>query len=280
MKIILGDNQFFGVNHFDLRKGEEIRGKFKTAKSIETFINSAMEVGLDGFMINSNETGYKTIETGCFDNKKEIHYSIPYPHKYANMVNEGGMISLLRHVVSNTSLIRNLIGGVKLAFTRDLKSVAHQTIDIEIPKNLRKGSFVYLQNIVTDLLVGLGRGDLLVEFIRCVRQLGYRPGLITLNPVLVDRILKSMMSEERLGRLILCFNINREGFNVFPCQRSVVDFINSRPSYQLMGMSIFASGAGNIPKSVDYIRELELDYVVFGSSRIENIEANFKLLTE
>jgi hypothetical protein len=28
MKIILGDNQFFGVNHFDLKKGEKNKKKF------------------------------------------------------------------------------------------------------------------------------------------------------------------------------------------------------------------------------------------------------------
>ena len=36
-----------------------------------------------------------------------------------------------------------------------------------------------------------------------------------------------------------------------------------------MGMSIFASGAANIPHSINYIKKLKLDYVVFGSSRIE-----------
>ena len=43
-----------------------------------------------------------------------------------------------------------------------------------------------------------------------------------------------------------------------------------------MGMSIFASGAGNIPSSIKYIKKLKLDYVVFGSSRISNIESNLK----
>ena len=44
-----------------------------------------------------------------------------------------------------------------------------------------------------------------------------------------------------------------------------------------MGMSIFASGAENIPSSIDYIKELPLDYVVFGTSKLENIESNMRL---
>jgi len=77
--------------------------------------------------------------------------------------------------------------------------------------------------------------------------------------------------------LVVCFNINKEGFNVFPSLNTVENFIESRPKYQLMGMSIFASGAANIPHSIDYIKKLKLDYVVFGSSRLENIKSNFEL---
>ena len=43
MKIILGDNQFFGVNHFDLQKGEKTKIKFGTIKKIESFINDSLK---------------------------------------------------------------------------------------------------------------------------------------------------------------------------------------------------------------------------------------------
>ena len=77
--------------------------------------------------------------------------------------------------------------------------------------------------------------------------------------------------------LIVCFNINKEGFNVFPSLKIIETFIESKPNYKLMGMSIFASGAANIPSSVDYINRLGLDYVVFGSSQIKNISTNLNL---
>ena len=83
-----------------------------------------------------------------------------------------------------------------------------------------------------------------------------------------------------LKYLIVCFNINKEGFNVFPSLDSVECFIESRPKYKLMGMSVFASGASNIPESVKYIKKLNLDYVVFGSSRIENINSNLNLFNK
>ena len=101
MKIILGDNQFFGVNHFDLKKGEKTKLKFDTTKKIKAFIDDSLNIGVNGFMINSNQMGYELITSFDFDNNKEIHYSIPYPHKYASMVNENGMLSLFKHLYKN-----------------------------------------------------------------------------------------------------------------------------------------------------------------------------------
>ena len=66
MKIILGDNQFFGINHFDLEKGEKTKLKFDSTKKIEAFINDSLEIGLDGFMINSNERGYEIVNSSKF----------------------------------------------------------------------------------------------------------------------------------------------------------------------------------------------------------------------
>jgi len=276
MKIILGDNQFFGVNHFDLKKGEKTKLKFDTTTKIEAFINNSLEIGLDGFMINSNEKGYKIVNDSKFDNTKEIHYSIPYPHKYASMVNENGMMSLFGYIIKNTSFIKNLIGGIKLAAIQNLKSITPLALNLEVPKNLKKGSYIYMQNIITDLLLGMGRGDILVEFIKSVSNMGYKPGIITLNPVMFDKLLKNKQDANWIEDLVVCFNINKEGFNVFPSLDSVENFIKSKPKYKLMGMSIFASGGANIPQSVNYIKKLKLDYVVFGSSRIDNIQKNLE----
>ena len=44
-----------------------------------------------------------------------------------------------------------------------------------------------------------------------------------------------------------------------------------------MAMSIFSSGASNIKESVDYIKKFDLDYVVFGTSKIDNVKTNLEL---
>ena len=278
MKVILGDNQFFGVNHFNLKKGEKTKLKFDSLKKIEVFINDSLNIGLDGFMINSNNTGYELISQTDFKKNKEIHYSIPYPHKYANMVNEKGMLSMLNYIIKNTSFIKNILIGIKLIFTRNVKYLIPLVLDVEVPSNLKKGSYIYMQNVVTDLLVGMGKGDLIIDFINTVTKLGYKPGLITLNPVKLNEILTVNNKILKVKELIVCFNINKQGFNTFPSKKAVENFINSKPIYKTMGMSVFASGAAGISESIKYVKKLKLDYVVFGTSKLKNVKSNFELL--
>lgn len=275
MKIILGDNQYFGINHHDLSKGELTKQKFADIEDINIFINDALKVGMDGFMINSNDLGYKVISEKEFDVNKEIHYSIPYPHKYASMVNENGILSLFSFVFMKTSFVKNVIAGFKFAFSKNIIHFIPLGIELEIPKNLKKGSYVYMQNIFLDMLIGLQREDIIFNFIDTVIKLGYKPGLITANPIILDSIIKKI-DKSKLNQLIVCFNINIDGFTVFPSKNIVEKFIFSKKEYKTMGMSIFSSGGANINDSISYIKSLSLDYVVFGSSSMDNIKNNLK----
>lgn len=279
MKQILGDNQFFGVNHHDLEKADETKQKFSSNHSIIEFIQEALNIGLDGFMINSNERGFEIAKEIEVDNSTEIHYSVPYPHKFATMVNENGMIHLFRYVWKKSTLGSLLLKTPQFAFNRNIKEILPLILDLEIPNNLPIGSFVYLQNIVTDLVLGLKRNDLIQEFCRIIIKKGYKPGLITLNPVVLGDIIKNLPSEIQ-SKLIVCFNINDTGFNVFPTRKVVEEYVNEDHLYKKMGMSILSSGGvNNIQDSLNYIRELPLDYVVYGSSKIKNIESNYRILS-
>ena len=90
-------------------------------------------------MINSNQTGYDIINNTNFDLSKEIHYSIPYPHKYANMVNEKGMMSLMLYLIKyfNTE---KYYPGFKLLFSQNLKSLVPLALNL-IPNNLKELCF-------------------------------------------------------------------------------------------------------------------------------------------
>lgn len=277
MKLILGDNQFFGVNHADLKKAAMTRELFSTKGSIIDFIKKSLKIGLDGFMINSNDLGFKVVEEFDFKNQAgECHYSIPYPHKYAGIVNDSGMIALLS-VVLRQLRFRDVISVIKFALTFNAVHFLPIIVRMEIPRSLPKGSVVYLQNVVTDLTMSLKNGDkLLSAYIKSVISMGYKPGLITLNPTNLIEGLKKNHSQDEV---FLCFNINYSGFNVFPSVSKVEEaIVNAKEStnWKLMGMSVFSSGSKgvSIKKSIQYVKSLQLDYVVFGSSKISNIENN------
>lgn len=278
MKIILGDNQFFGINHSDLQKGNKTKQMFGDKDSIKEFIKRSLKIGLDGFMINSNKLGYDVVSDFTTTNlDKEIHYSIPYPHKYATLVNEEGMLYLLKYFLKNTSILKLILTLPKFILTRDIKYLIPIISSLEIPKNLPLGSTIYIQNIITDMIIGIKRFDILENFVKDVRKKGYNPGLITLNPLKLDElIVKSEIVNKE--DLVICFNINDAGFNVFPNRSKVENYIKSDHKYKLMGMSIFSSGGSNIKEAIDFIKTQKLDYVVFGSSNIKNIESNFNSL--
>ena len=277
MKLILGDNQFFGVNHADLKKAEKTRELFSTHEKITDFIKKSLSIGLDGFMINSNDLGFKVVEGFDFKNKNvECHYSIPYPHKYAGIVNDSGMIALVSLVFKQLKF-RDVFSVLKFALSLNAAHLLPIIVRMEIPKTLPKGYVVYMQNVVTDLTMGLKNGDrILSAYINSVKSMGYKPGLITLNPSkLIEALKKSHLQDE----VFLCFNINYSGFNVFPSVSKVEEAIfgaKQTTPWKLMGMSIFSSGSKgvSIKESIDYIKSLPLDYVVFGSSKLSNIEKN------
>ena len=112
MKVILGDNQFFGINHHDLNKGDDVKNFFKNEQSVFEFIKSSLEVGLDGFMINSNQIGYNLINNYKFDELKEIHYSIPYPHKYAAIINTSGLLTAITDGTVTVTATANDASGI------------------------------------------------------------------------------------------------------------------------------------------------------------------------
>lgn len=277
MKIILGDNQFFGVNHSNISRGLETRLKFDSDQKIRDFIKEALTIGLDGFMINSNDLGYRVVNGFDFFNEStECHYSIPYPHKYAGLVNDKGMSALVSLVIKQLRL-SDFLSGVKFIFSFNAIYLLPVIIRLEVPRNLPLGSVIYLQNVVTDLILSLKNGDKIIgKYIQTIEQMGYKPGLITLNPGFVHSKLKSLANRE----LYLCFNFNTSGFNVFPSNESVVETIANikvKTNWKLMAMSIFSSGRKgvSIEDSIDYVRDFNLDYVVFGSSKISNIKSNY-----
>ena len=90
---------------------------------------------------------------------------MPYAHKYANAVTEHGMIEALRRLLPSEGAFSALVkGGMSLA-TKDVEGLMNLLVNAEM--KMFEGletPVVFLQNVVTDLILGLNAKEALRLF--------------------------------------------------------------------------------------------------------------------
>lgn len=278
-KIVFGDNQFFGINHRSQDKAEEMLKRFEDLGNIIDVYECAFESGVNAVMLNSNEKAMAICD--YFRNNKRKYSdiawypSIPYPHKYANTVNELGIFPAINEVLfkNNSTLgaLSMIAKGATAAFGRDLLTLMEMLVDVEY--KMFKGlncRCLFLQNVITDLILGYDMPDVFKRYCEFVRKkYGILPGFITLNLPLLKRKLEEWGIEE----VVICSTINAVGFNMHPSKDEYEQVIaNNNPcKYQLMAMNVLASGSISPKESFEYINMLNIQSVVFGASSKEHI---------
>jgi len=285
-KIIFGDNQFFGINHMSQEKAQQLSEKFFDINNIFRVYDMAFEAGIKAVMLNSNDRA-KEICNYFRDNKskyKEINWypSIPYPHKYANLMAEKGIFSAISEVLIKDNSAFDVMGmmakGGMAILGKDAIKIMHMLIDVEmkIYKELNI-QVIFLQNIVTDLLLGFGIKEVFAEYCDYIRKkYDAIPGLITQNmPYLLNKL-----REWDIREVVICSSFNKIGYLMSPNVESYVKAANdNNPNdYQLIGMSTLASGAIPSKEAFEFINQQNIQSVVFGASSKGHIEETIKFL--
>lgn len=275
--IIFGDNQFFGINHMSEDKAQALTEKFRDTKAIIDVIDIAYDCGINALMLNTHD---RTMDICNHFRKHTARYSdlclypsMPYAHKYANAVAERGIFGALKDSIFDDSSTKDIFGiltkGSSLIFDRDMVKVMQILIDIEMKifRDLNV-KVIFLQNIVTDLLLGFGIKDVFVEFASYITEkYNVEPGFITMNmPMLVDFLLGCGIENP-----IVCSAINCAGYFMNPSIDDYEKTIKER-RFRGIAMSIMASGAVTPDEAVDFVcRKLNIQSVVFGASRKQHI---------
>jgi hypothetical protein len=278
-RILFGDNQFFGVNHMSEEKARAQAMQFKDTSAIMRVLDDAYDAGIKVFMCTTHD---RVTEVADIVRKNPQRYAdfqfypcMPYAHKYANSVGEVGLLPTLRRFATGnvTDLV---VQGALLAATRDLTRLMRILVDAELKAfEGLKTPIIFIQNIVTDLLLGLGMNDMFAAFADHVRKRYHaEAGFITMNlPRLVDAL-------ESVGvrNPIVCANINKIGFRMsggIDQYREVLRSGRCRP----IAMSVFASGAIPPREAIDWVCGLEgLQSIVFGASSAKNIRQSKDLI--
>lgn len=279
-KIVFGDNQFFGINHSSQDKAEEMAKRFSDIKNILSVYDNAFDCGIKAVMLNSNDRAAE-ITQYFRDNKSKYgdlawYPSIPYPHKYADMVNELGIVPTINEMLikNNTAagMLSMITKGVTVAMTKDAMKILEMLIDVEY--KMFKGldcRVLFLQNVITDLLLGYGIKDVFQHYCEYIRKKHkILPGFITLNMP----YMKTKFQEWGIEEVVICSTVNAAGFNMYPSKEEYERVIaeNDPSKYQLMAMNVLASGSITPKQSFDYINGLKLQSVVFGASSKAHIK--------
>ena len=285
-KIVFGDNQFFGINHMSQEKAQQLAEKFYDINNIYKVYDLAFDHGIKAVMLNSNHRA-KAICDYFRENKdkyKDIVWypSVPYPHKYANLVAEKGIFPAVNEVLFSNNSAMGVIGmltkGGMAVLGKDVIKVMQMLIDVEY--RIFKGLNVkclFLQNIIVDLVLGYGMREVFEAYCEYVRK-KYKvlPGLITQNMP----YLKSKLEEWGIREVVICSSVNKIGYLMSPSVGAYTDAIkkNNPDDYQLMAMSTLASGAIRATEAYDFINSLNIQSVVFGASSEKNIKETVSLI--
>lgn len=185
------------------------------------------------------------------------------------------MIETMRRFAPG-NLVETLFTGAISAVTQDVDKLTCMLIDAELKRftGLRT-PVVFLQNVVTDLLLGMKLHHLFRVFaLHIEKQYGAQAGFITMNlPALVDAL-------EKVGvkNPIVCANINKIGFRMSGSVEAYRDVIASGRC-RTIAMSVFASGAIPPAEAIEWVCGIEgLQSIVFGASSARNIRQTNELI--
>jgi hypothetical protein len=281
-RVLFGDNQFFAVNHMSEEKARAQAVRFQDSRAIIHVLDDAYEAGIRVFMCTTHERVGEICDYIRSNSQRypdfKFYPCMPYAHKYANAVTEYGMIEAVRRFLPQDGALTALLkGGVSMA-TRDVEAIVRMLIDAEMKmfKDL-KTPIIFLQNVVTDLVLGLGAYDAFQIFSDHVRgRYGAEPGFITMNmPRLLDAL-------ENVGiqNPIICANINKIGFRMCGGIKNYEETISTR-NFRPVAMSVLASGAIPAREAIEYVcQQKKVESIVFGASSRSNIQQTVKLIKE
>ena len=279
-RVLFGDNQFFGVNHMSEEKARMQAMRFQHIGAVIEVLDDAYAEGIRTFMCTTHQRMAEVCDHFRVNREKYPGYKfypcLPYAHKYANAAAELGVLGAIRSFLPQENALGALLkGGMSLA-RKDIEGLAELLVGAEL--KMFQGldtPIIFLQNVATDFLLGLGFDEAFKIFADCVRdRYNAEAGFITMNaPLLLQRL-------EKVGieNPIICANINKIGFRMCGGMQAYDEMI-TRGRCRLIAMSVFASGALPPREALEYVcRYPQIEAIVFGASSRRNIAQTKQLI--
>jgi hypothetical protein len=280
-KVLFGDNQFFAVSHLSDEKSRAQSIRFKENGAIIQVLDQVIDLGMHTFMCTTHDRIAEICDhirdnPGHYKDFK-IYPCMPYAHKYANAVTELGYLGALRQYLPGNIFTTLAKGG--MAFVgKDFMKMMELLIDAEM-KMFKKidTPVIFIQNVMVDLILGLGMKDVFVEYDRYIRKkYNAEPGYITMNlPLLLDTL-------ESVGitNPVICSSINKIGFRMSGGIEVYEKTIRER-KFRPIAMQVLAAGALGPEEAIEYIgRFPQIESVLFGASTKSHIKQTRDLVNQ
>jgi hypothetical protein len=267
------------VNHISDEKSREQSIKFKDDLAIIKTLDNAIEAGIKTFMCTTHDR----IASICdFIRKHPERYSefkiypcMPYAHKYANAVTELGIVGTLKEYVPGNFLGSIFKGGVAY-FSKDYLSIMELMIDAEMKMFTKIDTpVIFLQNVITDLLLGLGMKDILKAFSNYIeRKYNTEAGFITMNLPQLQYMLK----QAGIKNPIICTSINKAGFRMSG-GKELYESVLKTKQVRTIAMQVLAGGAISPKEAIEYVCNLpNIESILFGASSMSHIKETVSLI--
>jgi hypothetical protein len=281
-RLLFGDNQFFGVNHMSEDKARAQALRFQEISAVIDVIDAAYDEGIRTFMCTTHDRISLVCDHVRAHPDRYVDFTVypgmPYAHKYANAVTEDGMLGAVKRFLPDEGLMdAALRGGASMA-KKDIEGMTTLLIDAEM--KMFQGLYapvIFLQNVVVDLLLGLGFKDAFRIFAEHVKgRYGAEPGFITMNlPALLD-----VLEDLQIDNPIICSNINKIGFRMCGGLPAYEAALRER-EFRAVAMSVYASGAIPAREAIEWVcTQPNIVAIVFGASSRANIRNTRELVTE
>lgn len=279
-RLLFGDNQFFGVNHMSEEKARTQAMRFQDINAIIEVLDNALDEGVKSFMCTTHDRIALVCDHMRADPVRYKDFSfmpcMPYAHKYANAVTEDGILGTLKRFMPDEGFLNAAVrGGVSLA-KKDIEGVTTLLIDAEMKMfEGLKTPVIFLQNVVVDLLLGMGMKEALRIFANHVKtRYNAEPGFITMNMPMLLGVLEELGIENP----IVCSNINKIGFRMCGGFEAYEKALREK-KFRAIAMSVFASGAIPPKEAIEWIcQQPNIEAIVFGASSRGNIRNTKELV--
>lgn len=281
-RVLFGDNQFFGVNHMSEEKARAQAIRFQHLPAVLATLDDAYSEGIRTFVCTTHDRVGEICDHFRANKTEYPDYvfypCMPYAHKYANAVTEFGIVEAIRKFLPETGAVKSMFkGGVAIA-SKDVEPLMQLLVDAEMKMFAGLSTpVIFVQNVVTDLLLGLGMDETFRLFADHVRlKYNAEPGFITMNlPRLLDAL-----ERQGIENPIVCANFNKIGFRMCGGIQLYEKTIRERQC-RLIAMSVLASGAIPPREAIEYVcGQPQVSSIVFGASSRAHIRQSKSLIDE